>query len=55
MRRLQHVEGEMATLRSELATMRANEELVKELRHQLDVRDQMIKQLLGDRSGAGKP
>ena len=54
-RRLQHVEGEMATLRSELATMRANEELVKELRHQLDVRDQMIKQLLGDRSGAGKP
>ena len=54
-RRLQHVEAEMATLRSELASMRANKELVKELRHQLEVRDQMIKQLLGDRSGAGKP
>jgi hypothetical protein len=54
-RRLQHVEMEVATLRSEAASMRANEELVKELRHQLDVRDQMIKQLLGDCSGAGKP
>ena len=54
-RRLQQEAAGMATLRLELASMRANEELVKELRHQLDVRDQMIQQLLGSRAGAGKP
>ena len=53
-RRLQHVEAEVATLRCQLAAVHATEELVKELRHQLDIRDRMIEWMLGSPPGGPK-